>query len=369
MPGGAPMRIAIDARELTGRPTGVGRYLAALLDQWAESPAARDHQWCLYAHREPPRPDARWPLAVLPGDGGTRWEQWTLARRLAGDRPGVLFAPAYTAPLRAPCPVVLTVHDVSFAAHPEWFRAREGIRRRLLTRWSAGRARTVLTDSAFSRDELMRRLGVAPEKVRVIPLGVTRRTRAAPDGNEKREPIILFVGALFRRRHVDRLIDAFVHSVAERVPASRLEIVGEDRCHPPLDFGALVGQAARPSGRVSLRSFVDEHVLSDLYARASVFAFLSEYEGFGLTPLEALAAGIPPLVFDTPVAREVYGSAARYMSVDASREVIADALVDLLTNPASREAILARAADVLARYDWACTARLTLDAIVDSARE
>ncbi len=88
---------------------------------------------------------------------------------------------------------------------------------------------------------------------------------------------------------------------------------------------------------------MDDATLAQLYRDASVFAFLSEYEGFGLTPLEALVEGVPPVVLDTAVARETCGGAARYVGADAGNQQIADAIVDLLTNddrargrPASR---------------------------------
>ncbi len=374
------MKIAVDARELTARPTGVGRYLAELVARWSNSPAARRHEWRLYAHGRPTMPDALpATFAVLPGHGGTVWEQWTFARRLARDRPDVLFAPGYTAPLTAPCPTAVTIHDVSFSAHPEWFSFREGVRRRTLTAWSARRARVVLTDSTFSREEITRLLGVPRERVRVIPLGVTRRPRAPIEGRatttgsseapEGRVPLVLFVGSIFRRRHVDCLIDAFIQSVAERVPNSRLEIVGENRSYPPVDLEERLRRA--PPGiatRVTLRSYVDEPTLGDLYARATVFAFLSEYEGFGLPPLEALAMGVPPVVLDTPVAREIYGSAARYVGADlSSTHTLADAIVELMTTPSARGAVLRQADEVLARYDWSRAAAATLDAIEEAA--
>ena len=86
------------------------------------------------------------------------------------------------------------------------------------------------------------------------------------------------------------------------------------------------------ASHVTVASFVDDARLRALYAEASAFAFLSEYEGFGLTPLEALAAGVPPVVLDTAVAREVYGAAATYVAApDAG--LVADALVGHADRP------------------------------------
>jgi glycosyltransferase involved in cell wall biosynthesis len=363
------MRIAIDARELAGRPTGVGRYLAELLIEWAASPAALEHEWRLYSHQAPNVAlPFRHAVRLLPGSGGTVWEQWTLPRALGADPADVLFAPGYTAPLRAPCPVALTVHDVSFAAHPEWFTLREGVRRRTLARQSARRARVVVTDSVFSRDEIVRHLGVSPARVRVIPLGMRRETlRAVEDA--PREPLVLYAGSIFTRRHVDRLIEAFAEHVAPQVPDSRLEIVGENRSHPPVNLERLVTlQPLEIQRRIAIRSYVDEAALRSLYARASVFAFPSEYEGFGLTPLEALAAGVPPIVLDTPIATEIYGPAARYVQgIPPSAKALGDAIVRMLTSPAARSDVLRHAPEILARYRWETTAAQTLAVLHEAA--
>ena len=376
------MRIAVDARELCGHPTGVGRYLRELLTEWAVDATAARHEWRLYAHAQPDVPAAWQPrVRVIPGSGGSSWEQWAYPRALSAERPDVLFAPAYSAPLTAPAPVVLTVHDVSFFAHPEWFSFREGTRRRQLTGWSARRAKVILTDTAFSQGEIARHLGLPASRVRVIPLGIRRVVRLTasaeamavkkPDAtltaaSPSREPIVLYVGSVFERRRVDQLMAAF-DAVADQVPLAQLEVVGENRTRRPrIDLEAL-RQQSRHRDRIHLRAYVDEATLAHLYARASVFAFLSEYEGFGLTPLEALAAGVPPVLLDTPVARETAGAAALYVSPTAGREAIASALVTGLTDEGVRRDILAHAPAVLGQYDWTTTAARTLAAIEGAA--
>jgi glycosyltransferase involved in cell wall biosynthesis len=360
------MRIAVDARELAGRPTGVGRYLSELLDRWGASPDARRHEWRFYAHQPVSVPQVLSSSGlVIPGAGGTRWEQTALPRALGRERPDVLFAPGYTAPLTAPCPIALTIHDVSFAAHPEWFSFREGLRRRTLTAWSARRARLVITDSRFSRDEISKHIGIPPDRIRVIPLGI-RRPLAIP--NIERQPVILYVGSIFRRRHVDTLIDVFINHVAARVPESRLEVVGDNRLYPPGDPAqGLRHCAPEIRRRVTIRSYVDEPTLHELYQQASVFVFLSSYEGFGLTPLEALAAGVPSVVLDTPIAREVYGEAATYVPDVARTAPLADALTNLLTDAQARRGVLQHADNVLARYNWDRAADTTLRALEEAA--
>jgi len=358
------MRVAIDARELCGRPTGVGRYLTGLLDAWTAVDAMRRHQWTLIAP-QPIEGASRWnaSVAVAPGGGGTAWEQWTLPRAISSIKPDVFFAPGYTAPLTVAAPLVLTIHDLSFFAHPEWFSFREGARRRLLTAWSARRARAVITDSEFSKGEIARHIGI--KTARVIPLGIDRSDDRSSGRSDDRSATVLFVGSLFQRRRVDRLIEAF-DLLAERVTNAQLEIVGENRTQPPIDFD-LIRRRCRHADRITIRSYVDDSALASLYRRASVFAFLSEYEGFGLTPLEALADGVPPLVLDTAIARETCGAAARYVASSASNADIATALEDLLTNDAARQDVLRHRRDVLARYDWNLAAAAMLSVLEEAA--
>ena len=361
------MHIGVDGRELGPAATGVGRYLQHLLREWGLSPRsgpAPVHD--LFARRAcgpPPRTcqaRSRWRTAPA----APAWEQGALAHAVRRDRPDVFFAPGYSAPLLTGVPFVVAMHDVSFAAHPEWFGRREGLRRRSLARLAARRAGAVLTLTEFSRDEIVQRLGVAPGRIHVIPLGVGLES---PDAaTSVREPLILYVGSIFDRRHVPALIDAFA-ALGARHPAARLVLVGANRTHPHVDLAGLARQAG-VADKVSHHDWVPDAELAHLYGRASVFAFLSEYEGFGLTPLEALAAGVPPVVLETPVAREVYGDAAwRVDSPDP--HLVSDALASLLDpGNARRRAILEAAPGVLARYSWHVTAQRTLTVLEQVAR-
>ena len=387
--------IAIDGRELGGRPTGVGRFLSHLLAAWERLPEAAAHEFVLYvpafarasaaprasageppsAVRLPPGEHASVPPCVLrlppglpvrvrvvPGGSGTWWEQGRLASAVRRDRPDVLFCPAYTAPIATRVPVVVALHDVSFLAHPEWFPPRTGFRRRLLARLAARRAAAIFTISRFSCSEIVTRLKVPPGRVRVVPL--------APGGppipqGVPREPMVLYVGSIFNRRHLPELMAACGRLAAGH-PDVRLEVVGEDRTYPRQDLAA----AAAASGlgdRLTLRSYLPDEDLARLYAKASAFAFLSDYEGFGLTPLEALAAGVPAVLGDTPVAREVCGEAASYVP---TRDVgaIAASLESVLYDPATRDRLLAAAPATLSRYSWDRVGRDTLDVLLAAAR-
>lgn len=357
------MRVAIDARELSGRPTGVGRYLGGLLREWTGGAAPGSHEFLLYAHQAlDPALAAGCSVRIVPGSGGTSWEQRTLPRALAADRPDVLFSPAYSTPLFTAIPRVVALHDISFVARPDWYRWREGIRRRLLARRSAAAARAVVTISEFSKGEIVRRLGVDAARIHVIPPGIDAPRAGAHSGDGSAK--VLYVGSIFNRRHIPELVAAF-DSVAQRRSDVTLQLVGDNRSHPHQDVAALI--AAKPTAsRMHWHRYVDDDQLHQLYRDARAFAFLSEYEGLGLTPLEALAAGVPSLLLDTAVARESCGDAALYVSLGDVR-AIASALERLLYDEPTRRTLLTRAPTVLDRYDWARAARETLR-VLEAAR-
>jgi glycosyltransferase involved in cell wall biosynthesis len=354
----APLLIGIDARELLGETTGVGRYLGELLERWTARTDAAGRRFILYSP-EPlkvPLPEGLTEARVIPGGTGTWWEQTALRRAVRDDRPDVFFAPAYTAPFGIGIPFAVTIHDISFIAHPEWFRPRERLRRRWLTTHAARTARVIFTDSEFSRSEIEKRLEVGPQRLRVIPPGMTPPGSRIPAPGS-RDPVVLFVGSLFNRRRLPDLMAAFAR-VAATLPDARLVVVGADRTWPTQDL-RRIAESLGVETKVDLRSYVQEEELRALYARASVFGFLSEYEGFGLTPLEALRAQVPIVVLDTPIAREVYGAAAAYVQ-RGDIEGTAMALDRFLRSSAPAREQLAHAPAVLARYSWERAAEETL---------
>ena len=370
------MRIGIDARELCGHRTGVGRYLAGLLQEWSCADRARCHEFILYA----PQPhgialdDRRFPTRIVAGTGGTRWEQHQLPAKISRDHLDVFFAPGYTAPLFSRVPLVVAIHDVSFAAHPEWFSAREGLRRRLMTRRTASVARAVTTLSEFSKRELVELLHVPESKIHIIRPGVSipnpnpqppapRRDPSLQPPAPGPQPRVLYVGSIFNRRHLPDLIRAF-GDLVRHCPEAQLDLVGEDRTHPREDIVAAIARE-RAGDRIRWHHYVSEAELTALYGAARAFAFLSEYEGLGLTPLEAMARGVPSVLLETPVAREACGAAALYVR-KGDLAATTDALKQLLFDDIVRGRLLRDAPGVLAKYDWPRAATETL-AVLEGA--
>ena len=359
------MRIGIDARELSGHPTGVGRYLAGLIREWLLTTPVHKHELVLYAHRPIAWLPEGYDVRVLPGTGGTRWEQRTLARAIDKDGIEVLFSPAYSTPLMTRVPRVVALHDVSFAAHPQWFTWREGTRRRFLARRSATAAKAVVTISEFSKAEITRLFGTPASSIHVIPPGIdapVSRSQASSTSTSGGASI-LYVGSIFNRRRIPDLVAGFAR-VSVRRGDALLHLVGDNRSYPHQDIGAIIARS-QAALRIHWHRYAPELELQQLYEEARAFAFLSEYEGLGLTPLEALAAGIPSVLLDTPVAREACGQAALYVPL-GNIDAIAQALEALLYDEERRRTLLAAAPAVLSRFDWSRAASETL-AVLESA--
>ena len=361
------LQIGIDAREVLGRPTGVGRYLTEIVRAWAAD-ATLAHTFTFFlpaGHPEWPPPDPRFRVIVAPGRGsGTWWEQTTLSRAVAKAGVDVFLGPAYTLPWRVPCPSVVFIHDVSYFAHPEWFGWREGLRRRRLTRTSARRARIVLTLSTFSAREIANRLGVPPDRILLAPPGAPPADPVDPKDDARREPVVLYVGSLFTRRRIPDLIRGFAEA-ARQVPGARLILVGDNRTQPPIDPRALAS-AEGVGSEVEWRSYVSDADLQALYRRARVFAVLSEYEGYLLTPLEAFAHGVPAVLLDTPIAREAYGGAATLVAPGPA--ALAAALVPLLSDDRAHAAAVAAGRVRLRQSSWHDASRAVLAALTRAAQ-
>lgn len=355
--------IVIDGRELAGRPTGVGRFLIGLLRVWARDTTLSHRFTVIVPGDVPEEVRALGPAIaihqVAAATTGTWFEQFALPQIIARLTPDVFFAPAYTAPLRCPCPFVVAIHDLSYFAHPSWFGWREGVRRRWITKAAARRAAGITTLSEFSAGEITRYLGVSRSRIALVPPGAPERSPVRP---VPRDPIILFVGTLLARRHIKETIDA-IAIIGASVPAARLVIVGDDRGNPPVDPVRLATRAG-VADRVEWRRYVPDAELIELYDRARAFVFVSDYEGFAMTPMEALAHGVPVVLEDTPIAREVYGDGAALVSPTPA--AIADALMPLLTDEGRHQQSVARGVARLARYDWHRSAARLLRLLEDA---
>jgi glycosyltransferase involved in cell wall biosynthesis len=309
------------------------------------------------------------PLGTEPVRG-LRWQEGRLPAAVRGDGPDVFFAPAYSCPLSLTVPRVTTVHDMSFFSIPDDFGLVDGMRRRALVSASVGVSRRILAVSDFTRREIAARFPAAAPRIVVTPHGADDDLAAPPSRDAARErlglrgPMVLTVGTILNRRCLPVLFHAAAR-LRRSWPDLILEVVGENRTHPHLDLSSLARRAGLDD-RARMSGFVGEHALADRYAAADVFVFLSEYEGFGLTALEAMARGVPVVTSTRPALGEVFGDAA--LLVDPRDAPATAAAADgVLRDPALRADLVARGHALAARHSWATCARLTRDALQAAA--
>ncbi len=358
------LRIGIDGRELSGKPTGVGRYLRSLLRRFALDPR---HEFVIYGNAPIVLPveSERMTVRVLPAGHPFAWEQRTLPAALAGDRIDVLLSPAYSCPLFASLPRVTAIHDLSFFARPGEFGFLHGLRRRVMARWSARASESILACSEFTKTEVQRHLGEAAAlKTEVVLLGPDDDLPKAPSREESRKALglqdsdayVITVGTVLRRRNVSTLIRA-VARLREAMPEIRLGIVGENRSHPFEDLDALArtlgcAEAVRVSGFVS-----DEEVAAH-YAAADLAVFLSGYEGFGLPALEAMSRGVPVVIADRGSLNELFAPGA--LVVEPEETAVAAVLNRALNDPIFRDNLRWKGLERAKTFSWVRAANETI---------
>ena len=298
----------------------------------------------IYRRLPPNRVQAITPKRPLYGLAGYVWEQTYLPRKIAWD--DILWSPASSGPLLVPNQI-LTIHDLSVFDHPEWFSTRVRLTYAALLPRLARNVRHIVTDSAFSRDRILERFVVPPDRVSVIYPGVTAPLDQLSPHNATSNVSCDYVaayGGSDPRKNVTRLVRAW-RAVASELPDIRLKVFGQTS---PV-FSST--QQITDTDRIDNLGYLTDPQLMDLYRGTRAFVYPSLYEGFGLSPLEAISHGVPVVLSDIPVFREVFGNAARYVD-PYDEDSIADGILDVLTNHPLRQTLAQAAKDLPSRYTW-----------------
>ena len=355
------VRLGVDGRELRpGVRTGIRRYVTEVLR------AASRAGWpCVVYGDGSTVVDETLPgvaTRVLAGRLTQVWDQVRLPRALREDGATVFLSPYYKGPLAAPCPVVLTIHDLFFIGYP-------GRRRRLhdatlirLARLYARRAAAIVTDSEHSRREIAARLGIDPARVTVIPVALGPEFTAPAPPVRVRDGIasscILYVGNFRPHKNLPRLLAAYAALPAALRAAHALVLAGGDRAGRP-----LLEARARELGvadRVVFAGLVADRDLPGLYAGATVAVLPSLEEGFGLPALEAMACGTPVVVSNRGALPELVADAG--LVADAARpEEIAGALARVLADGGLRAELRRRGLERASLYTADRTAGRVLE--------
>lgn len=289
--------------------------------------------------------------AVTSGGAGPEvvFEQLRLPLLLARRRAALVHATNCFLPLVRTCPGVVTINDLAFETWPSDFATRTRVKYRAIARLAARSAERVICPSAFTREDVCSRYGVAPGKVRVIPdaPALALGHQPAPAG-----PYVLAVGDLRAKKNIGALVAAFASLCRSDGFEHRLVLAGVDSGEGPRLLELAAGAP------VELTGYVDDAHLDALMRGAELLIHPSLYEGFGLVVLEAMARATPVLAACATALPETGGDAAAYFD-PADPGDLRRVLGSLLADAGARAELARRGLSRVAEFSWERTARET----------
>jgi len=364
------MRIVLDGRTIADHFPGIGRYTFNLAGALAELLPPGDELLVLH---DPRQTNTRFDLSQLAGrarlrlievqaDNFSLSEQWRVPAILRRLRPTIYHSPYYLMPYWPGCPSVVTIHDLIPFRYPDDYSAPKRLLIAVSMRLAARRARQVITASQASARDLTARLGLAPQRLTVVPyapdpifqppaaaeVAALRARYSLPPG------YVLYLGSNKPHKNLPRLVRAYarVGPITAQVP---LVIAGHwDERYPEAKQAAQALKA-----NVMFLGPVLGRDMPALYGGARLFVFPSLYEGYGLPPQEAMACGTPVVCSNTPPLLEVTGEAALLFD-PLDEAALAAALAQALGDETLRQALGRRGLEQARQFTWERTARQTL---------
>jgi glycosyltransferase involved in cell wall biosynthesis len=351
------------------RSAGIARYLFHLLREL--DTAASDFQLDVYA-TEPLAPSllanltihttrfpVHKPLARIV------WEQTVFAYHLLQKNYALLHSLAYVSPLINRTRSIVTLYDLSFYLYPEYFRPLQRLYLQIGTRISARRAQRIITISESTKRDAVRLLNLDVNSIDVAMPGVDAVFFKPIDANalaqfrrEKNLPdhFVLFLGTREPRKNIPSLLRAFALA-KRRLQVPHYIVLAGGRGWMDQDIPQVLAETGL-TNEVIFPGFVPDKELPFWYRAADVFVYPSQYEGFGMPALEALASGTPVITSNVSSLPEAVGNAALLID-PKSPEEIADALVRVLNDEALRYEMQARGVQHARQFTWTRAAHNT----------
>ncbi|GAK55724.1 glycosyl transferase group 1 [Candidatus Vecturithrix granuli] len=364
------MRIGIDARMVNN--TGIGRYLRNLLRQLAR--LDRQNEYFLFLNK-----GERFALTQenftavslkISVPLYSLREQYWLPLEIRRCQSDIMHYPNFDLPVCSPAPYIVTVHDLIYFLYPEQCPSRLAhYYARAMLAHSTKRARVVVTDSEYSKQDLQYYFRLPAEKIRVIlPAADERAFPGEPNPAllaqyDIIQPYILYVGKHHAYKNVMILMRAYM---AQREIHQNFQLVIAGKKDPRQKALYDAAEQFDCGKRILFTDFVPDEDLFDLYRGARLFAFPSRYEGFGLPPLEAMACGVPVICSNAASLPEVVGDAAIQVQPE-NISALADAICSVLTNENLWQTLKNKGLTRAQQFSWETSARQLLKVYQDAA--
>jgi len=364
------MRIALDAIPLTEAKTGVGHYTDALAEGLAR--AYPDHQYDLLSPLEfdfdyngdKPKNLNRQFIPLRSRSIFRKWWLVGLPSLLRIYQVDVFHGTNYCVPVFAPCPTVVTIHDLSLYTQSHTHEAANVKRGKRRMPIMARLASLIIAPSEWTRREIVERLRVSSEKVRVIYEAAREGMKPLPphfcqgvlDKYQIRPPYLLYVGTIEPRKNLLTLIRAYDELL--RTTPLRPQLVLAGGRGWLCDEVFKLAEDLKLQDQVHFTGYVEDGDLPALYSAAEAFVYPSFYEGFGLPPLEAMACGAPVITSDVSSLPEVVGKAGLTHAPNNTR-ALTEAMAKLLGDETTREHFKREGLKQAAKFSWERAARET----------
>jgi glycosyltransferase involved in cell wall biosynthesis len=357
------VRIAIDARMINpGSMHGIARYVYELLVCLMTTET--EHEFFIIVNPRNSLEQVNWPknmrLVTVKGSWISLRQQWELPRVLKEIKAELFHAPSFMAPLACPCRLVMTIHDLNHMVLPQFYTPLHQFYYQVFVRSCIRRSEYILTVSQFSKDEIVRNLNIAPDKVFVtyngvsenyVPITDSAQLEYVRDIYELPEKFIFCLSNNKPHKNVHQLVRAFCHS--------NIAIPLVLAC--PVDTNIIrIAENYGKKHLIYFSKFIDEEHLPSVYSLTHLFVYPSTYEGFGLPPLEALSCGAPVVVARSSSLPEVVGDSAIFTNPFDYQD-IARALELGVGDEALRKRLSEYGVRHARRFSWKLMAEQTLE--------
>jgi len=364
------MRIGIDATALPPQPVGAGNYIIQLIRALASLNV--NDEFVIFAHQKghalinlPEKDSFEW-IIFEDRNPGSRliWEQTLFPQLVKKSGVNLLHSLHYTRPMKLPCASVVTFHDMTFFLYPELHTRAKRLFFPLAIRASARRADALIAVSESTRQDVIRVLGISPEKIITIQSGVDPAFRPINDTVAKGkiaekydlpERFILYVGLIEPRKNLPMLISAFKRLI-DSGEDYKLVLVGR--------YGWMYEELLKQinnldlEGMIHFTGYVSQEDLPLVYNLSSLFVYPTIYEGFGLPVLEAMACGVPVITTDVSSLPEIVGEAGMLVPVNDVKALYG-AMIEVLRDEDLRRKMINKGIQRAAKFTWEQTAKLT----------